>query len=346
MKACNVPFSSQASDSFGLTRSASSYRSSRDVEALQQVGVDEAVDRERQRAVRVGIERAAGAIERVQRFLSRVGRPSLLDAQDVPLGEPGVRDRVPRHPVGQRLQQLPRPVEPVQRKAMHQRDRAHQERVGLERRERLRFRALELARHHCGAHLVHDGADELVLAPDERAYFGLDAGAPENAPRSRFRQLGDEDELAARDAVGTRKDVARVQMRAQLAHRRLASAERRRREPRDDVEIGGARERRDDLVRDHFAEHLVLGLDAARGERDHGDGRPQFGHASVLVGSITGKAPGGRPGSAHRLLDVLEVALAQVFHLGVDRGDELIAHLGRDHDLTGPGELRPAALRG
>src|SRR3546814_17754662 len=72
------------------------------------------------------------------------------DLQHMPFGHPGLRDRMPRNPVYQGLQQAPRVLEVAWRQAVHELDRAQQERVALQRRHRARRRALgQIGRASC-----------------------------------------------------------------------------------------------------------------------------------------------------------------------------------------------------
>src|SRR3546814_9448879 len=69
-----------------------------DVQVLEEVGVDEAVHDQRQGVGRVGVQRGAGALLREVGVAREVVRPALLDAQHMPFGHPGLRDRMPRNP--------------------------------------------------------------------------------------------------------------------------------------------------------------------------------------------------------------------------------------------------------
>src|ERR1043166_5621707 len=81
-----------------------------DVESFPQVCVNKAGDRECQRAPRIAIEGAPGAVQGELSLFLRIGRPALDVAQDIPRGQPSPGYRLARNPLGQRFQHLPRAI--------------------------------------------------------------------------------------------------------------------------------------------------------------------------------------------------------------------------------------------
>jgi hypothetical protein len=83
----------------------------RNVETLEVVRVDVTVDGERQRAVRLGVERARGVVEGEAGIAGEVGGPALAGAQHREHGEPGMRRGAARRPCGERLEKFARKLE-------------------------------------------------------------------------------------------------------------------------------------------------------------------------------------------------------------------------------------------
>ena len=95
------------------------------------------------------------------------------------------------------------------------------------------------------------------------------------------------------------------------------------------------RQRRDHLVGQQLAQHITRRLQRARPERDDSDRRVQvFGQVAALDDRLFARRADAK--RANRLLHVLDVALAEVLDVGIERGRQLVAHVGRDNDLVGP----------
>ena len=74
----------------------------------------------------------------------RIGRPALRHPHHVPLAEPGARRGRARMAIAQVLQHLARPIEVARRQPVHQRNRAEQDRVAVQRRQGRGLRAPDL----------------------------------------------------------------------------------------------------------------------------------------------------------------------------------------------------------
>ena len=108
------------------------------------------------------------------------------------------------------------------------------------------------------------------------------------------------------------------------------------------MQFGRTRQRRDHLVGERLAQHFVACLAALCGEGDDGDGRPQILRRGITLLNH-GRGPDGpNPPHAHWLGDVLEVALTQVFQIGVQPSGQQIVHFGRHGGLARPGQAGDA----
>ena len=97
------------------------------------------------------------------------------------------------------------------------------------------------------------------------------------------------------------------------------------------------RQRRDHLVGQQLAQNISRGLQRARPERDDSDRRAQvFGQVAALDDRLFARR--AEPKRANRLLDMLDIALTEVLDVGIERGRQLVAHVGRDDDLVGTGQ--------
>ena len=97
------------------------------------------------------------------------------------------------------------------------------------------------------------------------------------------------------------------------------------------------RQGRDHFISEELAEHIVGRAAARAAGRDHSDrGAQVFGQIAALDYRLfAGRADTER---THRLLHVLDVALAQIFDVGIERRRQLVAHVGRNDDLVRPRE--------
>jgi hypothetical protein len=95
------------------------------------------------------------------------------------------------------------------------------------------------------------------------------------------------------------------------------------------------RERRNYLVRDQLAEDVV-----GRAQRSRPEGNDGYRRAQVVchVARFDHRPFAGlaEPECPDGLLDMLEITLAQVLDVGIQRWRELVAHIGGHDDLPRP----------
>ena len=123
-------------------------------------------------------------------------------------------------------------------------------------------------------------------------------------------------------------------MRLDFLHAGGPAPERGRGQTRDHPQFPRAAELRDDSVGDQFADREMLRLAAASIEGDHGNCclHRQFVLAPRREDRFASDV--AHPVCAHRLVDMLEVARAQVLDVAVRSLGKLIANLRADNGLA------------
>ncbi len=202
---------------------------------------------------------------------------------------------------------------------MHQADRAHHQRVSLERRQRLGARAQHLARRHRGTDGGDQPADELLLARDDAGQIVVQALAPQHAAGLGLGQLDVELEARPAGAIGARQHVVGAEMGPDLAQRGGAAREGGGRQARHHLEVGRLRQAADHLLGQDLANHTLIGRGAARREGHDGDRRRQLVEARHIDRQL-------RPGradaiGANQVGEAAYRAVAQVLDVGVKVGE-------------------------
>ena len=259
----------------------------------------------------------------------------------MPFGKPGDRQGMAHAAVDQRLQQAMRLLEVGQRQAMHQADGAHQQGVGLERRQRAgsasaaaRAPSPRRRRRRSGGRSVPARRSTM---PDEIVVQALD---PQDAPGLGLRQLDVELEtrLGRRDRRPTARSRRRDGRRSPPARRRgrlKAVVDSRDTTLRSEADCDRRRITSSARISPITPWSVAS---AARREGHDGDRRRQLVEGSAVCHH---RLRAGRADAigADRLGECrLHVAVAQILDIGVEVGGEAVAHVLGDDDLARAGE--------
>ena len=176
-----------------------------------------------------------------------------------------------------------------------------------------------------------DGVADLAVQLQQVVDFATVAARPDDLVAGDVGELGDDEDRLAREHVASRQDIVGAEVGLRIAQAGTAALEGGCRQVGDDLEGRCAPQLADDTLRDQFADRHFLDARVARLEGHDRDGG---GHCR----RIRRRGP-GRPrfsGCAHaidmeRLVEVLEVPLAQVFELAVQAVGQGVTHGARHH---------------
>ncbi len=304
-----------------------------------------AFDGHGQRAGGLQVERAVGGVDGALEVFGRLAREALHHLHDVPFGQPGPgRGHAPVS-CHHGFEQLVAALQVARRGAVHERDATEHERIAVE---------LGHGQHQGALHqIVEQGLGAGGAQGIEQAALGLqqivgvarEPLGPDHFATLVVGQLGHDDDLLAQGHVAATQHKGRVQPLADLFSGALASTKGGGGQAGDHAQVLTARELGDHAVGDQLADDELFARVAARFERHHGDrrakvGRHPFGHPRAHRGRAV--ADGVEPPGAHRLRPVFEVALATVFHLGVDADHDAIEHARGDQGVAGRSQVGDA----
>ena len=306
----------------------------RGVEVFEQVAMHETFDRQRERIIRVGIERTLGQVERGAGIARAVGRHAAGGAQDVPVGQPGARRGDALMPLDQVFEHFPGALKLVPVGAVHAVDAAQEQGITFQRRQRLRDGAVHFDLENLRIDAVRDRFDQTALRLEQVFDIAVHALGPDHVGVAGARQLGRHQQLGAERRVAAIDDVGGAEALFNFVQIGGAVAKAAGGQPGDDAQIAAGGEPRDDTVGDQVADRELLCVAAARGKRDHCDGRLHH-HAIVRPRPRVARTGRADAVSAHRRVQMLEITLAQIFATGVQTGRQFIAHFGAGHGLAG-----------